>query len=142
MKTCISWTKVSTNIIFHDHEEVLLFQIYDFQMTWCDLYSHKMFRYFEDEIDNHCHDKRRQAFSKIWLWRHQLLTWLNRMLIRAPSFCSYKNLSLVIIIIIKESALLFPNDSLTVYFRRVYYRKWDGVFPLKSSRLKVSEECT
>ena len=36
MKTCISWTKVGTNVIFHDHEEVLLFQIYDFQMTWCD----------------------------------------------------------------------------------------------------------
>ena len=30
-------TKVGTNVIFHDHEEVL-FQIYDFQMTWCDLY--------------------------------------------------------------------------------------------------------
>ena len=35
MKTFISWTKVSTNVIFHDHEEVLLFQIYDFQMTKC-----------------------------------------------------------------------------------------------------------
>ena len=30
MKTCISLAKVSTNVIFHDHEEVLLFQIYDF----------------------------------------------------------------------------------------------------------------
>ena len=50
MKSCISWTKVGTNVIFHDHEEVLLFQIYmyDFQMIWCD---HKMYRYFEDDID-------------------------------------------------------------------------------------------
>ena len=51
MKNCISWTKVGTNVIVHDHEEVLLFQIYDFQMTWCDLYWHKMYRYFEDEIN-------------------------------------------------------------------------------------------
>ena len=65
MKTCISWTKVCTNVIFHDHEEELLFQIYDFQMTWCDLYWNKMYGYFEDEIDNYCHDKRRQTFSKI-----------------------------------------------------------------------------
>ena len=43
MKTCISWTKVCTTVIFHDHEEVLFFQIYDFQMTWCDLYWHKMY---------------------------------------------------------------------------------------------------
>ena len=98
MKTCISWTKVSTNVICHDHEagEVLLFQIYDFQMTWCDLYWHKMYMYFEDEIYNYCHDKKRQAFSKIWLWRHQLLTWLNWKLTRTPSFCSDKNLSLII----------------------------------------------
>ena len=93
MKTCISWTKVSTNVICHDHEEVLLFEIYDFQMTWCVLYSHKMFRYFEDKIDNHCHYKRRQAFSKIRLWRHKLLTRLNRKLTWTPSFCSHKNLS-------------------------------------------------
>ena len=51
MKTCISWTKVGTNVIFHDHEEVLLFQIYDFQVTGCDLYWHKIYRYFEDEIN-------------------------------------------------------------------------------------------
>ena len=38
MKTCISWTKVGTNVIFPDNEKVLLFQIYDFQLTWCDLY--------------------------------------------------------------------------------------------------------
>ena len=31
MKTCISLTKVSTNVIFHDHEEVLLFQIMTFK---------------------------------------------------------------------------------------------------------------
>ena len=96
MKTCISWTKESTNVIFHDHEEALLFQIYDFQMTWCDLYWHKMYGYFEDEIDNYCHDKKRQAFSKIWLRRHQVLTLLNRKLTWTPSFCSYKNLSLVL----------------------------------------------
>ena len=117
MKTCISWTKVSTNVIFHDNEEVLLFQIYDFQMTWCDLYSHKMFVYFEDEIDNHCHDKRRQAFSKIWLWHHQLLTLLNRKLTRTPSFCSHKNLSLVFFTFL--SVLLFV-DVFEVFWNIVY----------------------
>ena len=50
--------------MFHDHEEVLLFQIYDFQMTWCDLYWHKMYGYFEDEIDNYCHDKNVRHFQK------------------------------------------------------------------------------
>ena len=32
--------------------------------------------------------KRRPTFTKIWLWRHQLLTWLNRKLTRTPSVCN------------------------------------------------------
>ena len=73
MKTCISWTKVGTNVIFHDYEEVLLFQIYDFQVTWCDLYWHKMYRYFEDEI-NIVMIKDVRHFQKY----DYDVTWLNR----------------------------------------------------------------
>ena len=40
-----------------------------------------------------CHDKRRHTFSKIWLWCHQLLTWLNRKLTRTPRVCPDKHLT-------------------------------------------------
>ena len=90
MKTCISWTKVGTNVIFHDHEEVLLFQIYDVQVTWCDLYWHKMYRYFEDEI-NIVMIKDVRHFQKydydVTNWS---LDWIEK-LTRTPSVCNQTN---------------------------------------------------
>ena len=97
MKTCISWTKVSTNVIFHDHEaeEVLFFRYMTFKWPDVTFADTKCIGILQMKFIVIVMIKKRQAFSKIWLWRHQLLTWLNRQLTRTPIFCSDKNLSLV-----------------------------------------------
>ena len=55
MKTCISWTKVCTNVNFHDHEEVLTIIVSDLWLS-NDLTfrpTDTMYAYFEDEIYNY-----------------------------------------------------------------------------------------
>ena len=45
--------------------------------------KHRVYISFEDIVMI----KDIRHFQKIWLWRHQLLTWLNRKLTWTPSFC-------------------------------------------------------
>ena len=96
MKTCISWTKVCTNVNFHDHEEVLTIIVSDLWLSndlmWPLGLLTQCMRILKMTF---IIIKKSQAFSKIPLWRDQLLTWLNRKLTWTPSFCYYKNLSLV-----------------------------------------------
>ena len=110
MKTCISWTKVCTNVNFHDHEEVLTIIVSDLwllnDLMWPLGLLTQCMRILKMKF---VIIKKRRAFSKIPLWRHQLLTWLNRKLTWTPSFCYYKNLSLVIIIFLLL-LLLLPRD--------------------------------
>ena len=102
MKTCISWTKVCTNVNFHDHEEVLTIIVSDLWLSndlmWPLGLLTQCMRILKMKF---IIIKKRQAFSKIPLWRHQLLTWLNRKLTWTPSFCYYKNLSLVYFVVIR-----------------------------------------